>query len=275
MKTSNVVVSVIVTTKNPKPNYLRRAVESILSQTYRNFELLICDDGSDYLLENIVNPYIEKSPQKIELIRNKRSLGSSISRNRLIEKSKGKYLAIMDDDDFSTANRLQMQVNYLEANKNVSFVGSQVKVISEIGSEKVRYSKLVSKPQRKEYMWNSPYINPSVMFRKKDVLSVGGFPTDKWARHRAEDYDLFLRLYEKGFIGINLDTPLLVYTESTEGMRKKRKYKYRFEELMIRKRNFLRMNIKWWEWGYIFKPIIAGLIPVKILYILHSRGGRS
>lgn len=115
------LVSVIMANYKTKIEYLKEAIESILNQTYTNFELIIIDDCSqDESVE-----YIQSlSDSRIVVMINEKNSGPAVSRNKGIDASKGKYIAVMDSDDISLPNRLQVEVDYMENNPDVIVCGS-------------------------------------------------------------------------------------------------------------------------------------------------------
>ena len=117
-------VSVLMPVYKTKEEHLREAIESILNQTFSDFEFLILDDCPDDSRERIVKSYDDK---RIKYIKNEKNLGITPSRNRLMQMAKGEYLAVFDHDDVSLPTRLEKQVQYLDANLDVGVVSSWVK----------------------------------------------------------------------------------------------------------------------------------------------------
>lgn len=122
------MVSVIMANYNTPEEYLRPAIESILSQTYENFELIIIDDGSDNDSLEVIESY---NDERIVLIQNEHNIGISKSRNKGLHICKGEYMAVMDSDDICLPRRFEEQVEYLKNNKNVIVCGTFVECIGE------------------------------------------------------------------------------------------------------------------------------------------------
>lgn len=117
-------VSVLLPAYNTKAEYLREAVDSILAQTFTDFELLILDDCSTHpSVAEVVSSY---SDGRIKFFRNDRNLGISGSRNKLIELAQGEYLANADHDDISLPNRLELQVNFMDSHPEVGVLGGTI-----------------------------------------------------------------------------------------------------------------------------------------------------
>ncbi len=109
-------ISVVMPVYNTKEEWLREAIESILNQSYKDFEFIIIDDGSDKSIEPIVNSY---NDARIVLIRQE-NLGIAKSLNYGFKISKGEYIARMDSDDISLPERFEKQVNFLDKNPQIS-----------------------------------------------------------------------------------------------------------------------------------------------------------
>jgi len=127
---NNGKVSVVITTKNRK-NYLKQAIDSVLSQTYKNIEIIIVNDGSD----DGTNDYLKKffNNKKALIITNESSMGANYCRNLGIKNSKGDYLAFLDDDDFWDKNKLKKQVELIESDERIGLVSSAFYLVDENG----------------------------------------------------------------------------------------------------------------------------------------------
>lgn len=126
MSKNNIVpeISVLIPVYRPKEAYLRECIESILVQTFENFELLLLDDcPEDRSAEAIIQSYHDS---RIKYSRNERNLGISQSRNKLIEMARGKYLAVMDHDDIALPERFAKEAAYLDAHPEVGVVSGKV-----------------------------------------------------------------------------------------------------------------------------------------------------
>ena len=119
----DILISVIMAVYNGCDT-LSEAIQSILNQTYQNIELIICDDASTDDTWELLQTWSRKDC-RIRLLRNPKNEGAAIARNRCIEQARGGYIAIMDADDRSMPRRLELQLAFLEQNREISFVGSR------------------------------------------------------------------------------------------------------------------------------------------------------
>lgn len=177
--------------------YLDQAIQSILTQTYSNFEFIIINDGSTDKTKNVLHHY---SDTRIKVITNQTNQGIVTSLNQGIKAATGKYIARMDADDLSDSKRLTKQVEFLENNRDYVLVGSFTQVIDEDGT--ALYT--IEQPSRnaaikRNLQNNSCIAHGSVMMRKKVVDKIEGYSLDKKVLH-AEDYDLFIRMAGLGKI---------------------------------------------------------------------------
>lgn len=200
-------ISVVMPTFNSE-KYLKEAIDSILKQTFSDFELIIIDDMSCDNTKNIVLSYQDS---RIRFIENK-SKNISKALNIGIQHSKGEYIARMDSDDVSLPERLKKQYEFLENNKHISILGTNVIEISEYG-DFLRKSSFIKKPTIIDALSSCVVCHPTVMFRKKDL--------NKWdLRYNeqyktAEDQELWARALLVVNI-YNLDDALLKYRKHTE-----------------------------------------------------------
>lgn len=240
--------------------HVQMAIKSILNQTFKNFEFIICDDGSEesnYLwLCSLCN-----ADKRIKIIRNKNNRGLAAALNSCINASKGKYIARMDADDISLPQRLEKQYEFLERNKKIDLVGCEAYLVDDKGIWGCR--RLLDKPEKIDFLFTSPFIHPTVMIRRAVYKKLMGYETDK-RFSRVEDYDFFMRLYESGYKGYNLQEILFKYREDRFSY-KKRKYRFRLNEVYVRYRGFKKLGLLPGGLIYTMKPLIAGMIPARLI----------
>ena len=244
-------------------NILCKAIDSILNQTLKEFEFIICNDGS---LDNTIDVLrsFEKKDSRIILLDNDDNKGLAYSLNRCIRMSKGKYIARMDADDISLENRLEQQYNFLENNLDYVLVGCCSKILRNNNSDLVR--KVKESPTVEDFLWGSPFMHPTIMVKTEVYKKLNGYRLIKQTR-RAEDLDFFMRLYQMGYRGYNLQEPYFIYREEKDDW-KKRKYRYRIDEFQLRLINYKKMDLMPRGYIYSIKPLVVGLIPGWIIRLL-------
>ncbi len=236
---------------------LMQAVNSILVQSFTDFEFIIYDDGSDgEAAEYIQN--LERLDNRIRVIRNNENHGLAFSLNRCIGEARGKYLARMDADDISLADRLKKEYEFLESHPQYGWAGCNAKVFEH---EKIWGTWVMAEnPNQYNFLPFSPYVHPSVMFRR-ELFEEGNAYSVSPETLRCEDYELFMRLYQQGLRGYNLQEVLFLYRQGAASY-KKRTMKTRINEAKIRAAYFPKMDLpKGKQLLYILRPVITGLIP--------------
>ena len=183
MKHNTPKVSVIMPVYNTKEEYLREAIESILNQTFKDFELIIVNDGSTNNAEEVIKSYKDK---RIRYYKNETNIGIPKTRNRLLSLATGQFIANMDSDDISLPERLKTQVDYLENNPNVSIIGSWFELFPNNLT-----IKHVEHPKYLDLLKGCCIGNPTAMFRKNEMKKYNLHYNEDFAN--AEDYDLWSR----------------------------------------------------------------------------------
>lgn len=255
-------ISVIMSVYNQKnAEMLDTAIQSVLQQTFSDFEFIIYNDGSDEEVSEQLKKYIEVD-KRIRLIEGEENHGLAYSLNACIRHASGKYLARMDDDDVCDPDRFLVEYDYLEKHPEIAYVGCNAKLMDGNGVWGVR--KMPENPEEKSFLRYSPFIHPTIMIRRDVLEKVDGYNASK-EHLRCEDYELFMRMYMLGYRGYNIQLPLFYYREEQFSYRK-RKFCYRRDEMRLRYRNFKELGILFpFGWCYVIRPIVAAFIPDRMI----------
>lgn len=280
------IISVIMPVYNSQ-RYIGKAIKSILYQTFKEFELLIVDDGS---IDNSVLKILSFNDDRIILFR-KQHQGLVETMNYCLRQSRTEWIAVMHSDDISDCRRLELQFNFISRRKNV-VLGSSYYVIDE--NDKILYK--ASNPGqnneiKKKLLFQNVIIHSSVMFNKKHIINHGAYG----AINNTEDYDLWLRLFPDTEF-YNIPTPLLHYrkhNESLSSSRENKKYTDRQCYCVLKRnsRNIIKQkDLEIYEgiWNVLYNSVPAGrklilkniinrTIPIKykMKYLLMSLLGRN
>lgn len=212
---SSQLVSVVMSTYREKEEHLRSAIESVLLQSYDNLEfIIIVDDPENVNLQGILDEYAKKD-KRIQILKNEKNLGPTVSRNKGINASRGEYIAIMDADDICMPDRIEKQINYFNTHKDISIVCSERYDIDDRG-------KIINQSVRKLNDEIIPHIlrfgdvitNPTVIMRKKNLMGMKGYREIPCA----EDYDLWLRCCSRKMKFHVIDEPLIKYRIRTDSL---------------------------------------------------------
>ena len=237
----------------------KKSVESILRQTFKDFEFVICDDGSSDNTWELLSELAEKD-KRVKLLRNKKNIGLAASLNRCIEASSGEFIARHDCDDISAPKRFEKQIDFFKTHKDISVLGCNVYLFDESGVwGKENFPAVV---RNEDFLFTSPYKHGSVMFRREALINAGCYRVAK-ETYRTEDYDLFMRM-QSDCKGANLNERLYYFCED-HSAQKRRKYRYRLDEARVRYKGFKRLGLMPRGLPYVVKPLIVGLIPNYML----------
>jgi glycosyltransferase involved in cell wall biosynthesis len=198
-------------------DHLKEAIESILGQTYSNFEFIILNDGSTDDSEKVILSYRDK---RIRYAKHK-NCGLAGTLNRGLEMSAGKYIARQDQDDISYKDRISKQVEFLEKNESILLLGTHARIFFD-DSKKYKVHDHSTRPSLLKFdlMFDNPFVHSTVMFRRKDIETIGFYNTD---RSYYEDYELWSRFSAKGNVA-NLNEVLLDYRHHAQGLSKSVSY---------------------------------------------------
>ncbi|MCM1135937.1 MAG: glycosyltransferase [Clostridium sp.] len=264
-------ISVLLCVYNPDREQLCQAVDSIIGQTYIDWEMVLYDDGSDkkYAAEIY---QISCKDVRIRYIRNEDHHSLAYGLNESLKLAMGKYIARMDADDISYPERFAKQLAFLSRNPQYMWVGSNIAVIDEKGNVwgERHYPAM---PESRDFLRYSPYAHPSIMFRRKAFAKYGKYKSGERAC-RGEDYELLMRFYALGGKGFNLQEPLLQYRETKKSYRKRTLY-FQLQEVRIRFQGFRRLGLLTPKtFIYVIKPIIVWMLPDKAVYAIRKKQGQ-
>lgn len=259
-------ISVIMGIYNSnKRDMVLLSINSILKQSFEDFEFIICDDGSTDGTFQLISK-LSESDSRIRIIRNEKNMGLAYSLNHCLKESKGEYIARMDADDYSRPDRLKRQVEFLEQHSEYVMVGSWADLFDDSGIWGQK--KVPEKPGKEDFLFTSPFIHACIMIRNNAIKELNGYCVSKETL-RAEDYDLWMRIYARGYRGYNFQNSLFCVREDNDTFRR-RSYKFRFDEAKIRYKGFKSLGLLPKGIPYVIKPLIVGLIPQKILVKLRN-----
>jgi glycosyltransferase involved in cell wall biosynthesis len=193
MNSSQPRISVLLSVFNSR-EYLCEAIDSVLRQTFKDFELIIIDDASDDGSSELIDNY-RSIDNRIIVIRNRNNLGLAESLNRGLKVASGSFIARMDADDMALPNRFELQIKFLEHNPTISLVGSDTAVIDTEGNE-LGENRAFSDPEllRRIIVYRTISFHPTWLFRRELAEQINGyrdFPV-------CQDYDFLLRAIESG-----------------------------------------------------------------------------
>lgn len=246
---------------------LGKSIDSILAQTYKDWELIMCDDGSIDNTYEVACAYRDKYPDKIILIKNEKNLGLNATLNKCLKYARGKYVARMDGDDLCRDDRFEKEVHFLEENPDFDIVSTNMLYFDENGI--FAKSQMKEFPEKEDFMRGTPFCHAPCMVTKKAYDSVCGYTEDKRLL-RVEDYNLWTKMYAKGYRGYNIQEPLYSMRDDRLAA-KRRAFKYRINEAYAIYLAVVHLKLKKRYAVYIFKPIVVGMLPKQLYLYMHKR----
>ena len=216
----NIKVSVLVGIYNCADT-LGQCIESVLSQTYPNIELILCDDCSSDNTYDVAKSYADKDP-RIRLIRNEQNIKLGRTLNHCLEVATGEYCARLDGDDYCAPDRFEKQVRFLNENPEYDCVGTFMQIIDGVKNDKVR--KVPPYPTIEFLAQSNPCCHATMMMRTEALRSIKGYDV-RPETERIEDVDMFWRFYLAGHKAANILEPLYFVREDPDTY-KRRKFKF-------------------------------------------------
>ena len=238
---------------------LPEAIDSLYAQTYKNFKLVLCDDGSTDDTYKVAEEYSERY-SNIILLKNEKNIKLAASLNRCLEFADTEYIARMDGDDISLPTRFEKQIHFLDNNLEFALVSSPMIYFDKSGDWGV--GKADPTPGLESFKTGSPHTHAPCMIRTEVMKKVDGY-TVSALLERGQDYYLWYKIYKAGYRGYNLQEPLYKMRDDQDAMAR-RTIKNRYNAFLIRKRILQDLGIKN---GFIYAvpSLIKAFIPSFIM----------
>lgn len=247
---------------------LSEAIDSILNQTYTDWELILCDDGSTDDTYAVAKNYQVRWPEKIILIKNDQNMGLNFTLNHCLKYASGQYVARMDGDDISLPQRFEKELAVLEAEPEIAAVSCPMVYFDEIGEFGRGYAS--NEYPRKEMLVHGPvHCHAPCMVRTDVMHRVGGYTVDKKLL-RVEDWHLWLKIYAAGGQGKNLSEPLYMMRDDRNAANR-RKFRYRLNEAHMAALAVKTLGLPKWKYLFVLRPILVGLLPGPLYRYLHKK----
>jgi len=239
--------------------YLPEAIESILNQTFTDFEFLIIDDFSTDNSINVIKKYKDK---RIRLIINEQNMGQTITLNKGLKLACGKFIARMDQDDISHQSRLEKQVSFLLKNTDFALVGSFIQFINHKGDFVKNYNPPTNHDEIiNSFVYRNPFAHSSLLFRKDLIMSLGAYSLQY---KYVQDFSLLIKItshYKVANIPHTLTKIRLHQDQSTSSFISKKLNKW--EQYSIHKELYSHPNIS----GKLKKILYNSIIFLKTDYL--------
>ena len=243
---------------------LPEALDSLYAQTYQDFKIILCEDGSTDDTYQVARSYADRY-DNIVLVRNERNMGLNYTLNRCLEFADTEYCARMDGDDISLPTRFEKEVAFLDEHPEYAIVSCPMEYFDQKGVYKKGIAKEM--PDRLDFAKGSPFCHAPCMIRTEAYNAVGGYTVDQKLL-RVEDDHLWLKLYAKGYKGYNIQE-VLYQMRDDQHAQSRRTWMSRRNEMYVRRLCFRMLNLPWYKRVYILRPLLAYLAPSRLYSFYH------
>jgi glycosyltransferase involved in cell wall biosynthesis len=257
----SIKVSVIMAAYNGEA-YIEKSVQSILGQTFKNFEFIIVDDGST---DGTVDKIQQIDDPRVRIVRQSNQ-GQASALITGIQAAKGGLIARLDQDDCSLPDRLLRQVEFMNGNPKVNLCGTRFKEKygENLFTQRVYFAQTNAEIKKVISFYN-PFAHSAVMFRRDAYFQVGGYDKNFTI---CMDYDLYVRLMEVGEV-YNMEEVLTVILMNKKSFSMRRSRSKTLEGMQIRCRAYSKFRGNLLLTGfYIFKSMVGLLVPVRMKMLL-------
>lgn len=258
-------VSVIMAVYNCADT-INKAIDSILAQTYENWVMIICDDGSTDATWDILNQYRAQYPDRFVLMQNEENKKLPYSLNRCLTQVDTELVARMDGDDWSAPERFEKQVHFLQTHPEYDLVGTGIRVST--GNEVLTTIIQPLTPVPEDMLHCNCFSHATIMTYKRVYDALDGYSSDP-SVERCEDLDLWSRFFAAGFHGYNLPDELYTILEDENAVRR-RDLRNRLNTAKTLNNAYKRMNLKGFAcFRKAYFQVFTYFIPMGIYKKLH------
>jgi len=243
---------------------LVESLDSIARQTYTDWEMILCDDGSKDDTLKIAREWARRD-RRTKVLANERNLGLARTLDRCMAEAGGELLARQDGDDLSEPDRLAKLVAAMDAHPEVAVVSSWVSCFDEKGTWGMVRTKPF--PVANDFLSGSPIIHAPCLMRRMPVLAVGGYGAQPWAL-QVEDVFLWFRLYAAGYRAMNIQEALYRVRDD-ENARSRRNLRRRINYSIVRWKGFRMLGFPWYKRLWAVRPILVWALPGGLYRRLH------
>ena len=248
-------------------NTLQEALNCLYKQTYQDFEIILCDDGSADNTYELAKKNAEQHPN-IKLLKNSQNQGLNKTLNNCLAVAEGDYIARMDGDDLCDSTRFEKEVRFLDEHPEYAIVSTPMIYFDEegeFGKGKGGYE-----PTKMNFLGGPPFCHATCMVRREAYQSVDGYSEDPRLL-RVEDYHLWMKMFMKGFRGYMLDECLYSMRDDRNATIRRKPFKFIKNEVYACFLACKNLKLPLWSFIYCIKPILVYLMPIWLYDILHKK----
>lgn len=248
---------------------LAEALDSLLAQTYQDFKVVMCDDGSRDDTAVVAQQYVDRYPGKFILIRNEHNMGLNQTLNNCLALADTEYCARMDGDDISLPTRFEKEIKYLDAHPELAIVSTPMIYFDEDGEFRRGGGPAEFYPTEKNFLSGTPFCHAPCMVRTEAYKAVDGYTVAKKLLG-VEDYHLWFKMYAAGFRGCRLGEPLYMMRDDRNAATR-RTFKRYMRVAYVMSTGFKMLKLPMFYQVYALKPVITALLPEFIYNRFHRK----
>jgi glycosyltransferase involved in cell wall biosynthesis len=257
-------LTVLMSVHNGLP-HLKLAIESILKQSFQDFEFLIFDDASSDGSSSVLAEYAKRD-SRIKILTNQQNMGLGYNLARGVELARGYWIARMDADDIALDNRLELQMAYVRQNSNIDILGGYALDIDENGHFLSERRVPTTHEEILKLIWTNPFIHGTVLLRRDAILKIGSYSSKIRKR---QDYELWFRCARTGLKFANLPVPLISY-RFTEKTFKRNNLQVLIPQVLMGWQGCWMVKAHPIAYIGVTKPLILGLLPPRLSNLLYG-----
>lgn len=247
---------------------LEEALDSLMAQTYQDFEVVMCDDGSKDDTYSAAQQYAQRYPEKFRLLRNEENRGLNYTLNKCLHTSRGEYIARMDGDDVCDPTRFEKEVRFLDTHPEYALVSTEMVMFDKNGDW--GETTVIERPQINDFFTHTPFFcHAAAMIRRNVFLEVEGYTVDPRLL-RVEDCHLWFKIYAKGYKGANIAEPLYKMRDDRNATNR-RSFRARLNGCYVMYIGFRMLKLPWYKYHYVLRCVVLELIKCVIPVALYER----
>lgn len=245
---------------------LAEAIDSLLAQTYKNWELIMCDDGSVDQTYDVASQYVKQHPTQMFLLKHEKNQGLNITLNDCLLAAHGEYIARMDGDDISLPTRFEKEMDAFFIEPDLAIVSCPMIYFDENG-EWGRGKEKENYPVPAQLVRGTVHCHAAAIIRTDAMCDVGGYSVDDKLL-RVEDWHLWIKMYAKGYRGKNIGECLYMMRDDQHALKRKN-FQTSKRESALSRYAVKELKLSPLNYVYSMRPILVGLLPPAIYTFLH------
>jgi glycosyltransferase involved in cell wall biosynthesis len=258
-------VTVLMSVYNGLP-YLNEAVESIIAQTYEDFEFIIIDDASTDGSYSLLQKWSEQD-NRIRVVTHEENKGLGYALHEGVDMARGKWIVRMDDDDIALPERLEKQISHVASHPEVDVLGTWAMDVDQEGKPIRKRTYPTDHEDIARLIWTNPVVHPTAMLRKSAIKEVGSYDP---AVEKRQDYELWFRCLEAGLRFANLPEVLLKY-RFTGDYYKRNDLKVAWAQAKMGWKGCWRVGASPLSYAGVSVPLLRSLLPRRINAFVHRQ----